>query len=260
MSTPPDAIIETPVGDTVNENSTGGFPHVLVYSIGGGVLGLFILAAVIGSLTRGGGNAADVGGGAGASTTALGAQEIYEKYSPSVVQIIVFDIDGDALGSGSGFLVSPDGGLVTNKHVVDVRGAEHFEVIHEGARRGQTADFIVQHSSLDLAYLKIRRPTQDYLSLTPQLPKVGEKVFAIGNPLSLRNTISTGIVSGLREREDGHTEIQFTAPISPGSSGGPLFNDSGQVIGVTSAFIEGGQNLNLAMPIEAVVRLIEDGH
>ena len=236
----------------------GEFPYVLVYSIAGGVLGLFMLAVVIGSLTRGGGNTASVGSSAGASSTAFGAQEIYEKYSPSVVQIIVFDIDGDALGSGSGFLVSPDGGLVTNKHVIDVRGAEHFEVIREGERSGQVADFIVQHTSLDLAYLKIRRPTQDYLSLTPQLPKVGEKVFAIGNPLSLRNTISTGIVSGLREREDGHTEIQFTAPISPGSSGGPLFNDSGQVIGVTSAFIEGGQNLNLAMPIEAVVRLIED--
>ena len=243
---PPDAIMVTAAEEEIRRDPSGRFPHRIVYSTAGGVIGLLLLVWLVIAVAR------------SDSDGSLGAQQIYDKYSPAVVQLLVFDIDGDPVSRGSGFFVSPEGGLVTNRHVVDVAGAEFYKVVREGESGGQIADFIVWHRDLDLAYLKIREPTREYLELTPKLPEIGQNVYAIGNPRGLTNTISPGIVSGLRERPDGHTEIQFTAPISPGSSGGPLFNDRGQVIGVTSAFITGGQNLNLATPVEAVVRLVEE--
>jgi S1-C subfamily serine protease len=78
--------------------------------------------------------------------------------------------------------------------------------------------------------------------------QVGEEVVAIGNPLSLESTVSNGIVSAIRTVDEGKF-VQITAPISPGSSGGPLFNMSGEVVGITTSHLVGGQNLNFAIPI-----------
>jgi len=83
--------------------------------------------------------------------------------------------------------------------------------------------------------------------------QVGEEVVAIGNPLSLESTVSNGIVSAIRTVEDeGGKFLQVTAPISPGSSGGPLFNMAGEVVGITTSHLVGGQNLNFAIPINDV--------
>ena len=83
--------------------------------------------------------------------------------------------------------------------------------------------------------------------------QVGEEVVAIGNPLSLESTVSNGIVSAIRTvEEEGGKFLQITAPISHGSSGGPLFNMAGEVVGITSAVIVGGENLNFAIPIDDV--------
>ena len=83
--------------------------------------------------------------------------------------------------------------------------------------------------------------------------QVGEEVVAIGNPLSLESTVSNGIVSAIRTVEDeGGKFVQITAPISPGSSGGPLFNMAGEVVGITTSHIKGGENLNFAIPINDV--------
>lgn len=88
---------------------------------------------------------------------------------------------------------------------------------------------------------------------------MGEEVVAIGNPLSLESTVSNGIVSGIRSAEElGGKFLQVTAPISPGSSGGPLFNMAGQVIGITTLYLKGGENLNFAIPINDVKRLLVD--
>src|ERR1035438_8100458 len=80
--------------------------------------------------------------------------------------------------------------------------------------------------------------------------QVGEEVVAIGNPLSLESTVSNGIISGIRTvEEEGGKFVQVTTPISPGSSGGPLFNMAGEVVGITTLYLEGGENLNFAIPI-----------
>ena len=87
--------------------------------------------------------------------------------------------------------------------------------------------------------------------------QVGEDVVAIGNPLSLESTVSNGIVSGIRTvEEEGGKFLQVTAPISPGSSGGPLFNMAGEVVGITTMYLKGGENLNFAIPINDAKRLL----
>lgn len=86
--------------------------------------------------------------------------------------------------------------------------------------------------------------------------KVGEDVATIGSPGGLENTISTGIVSGLRSLSGEHDYIQMTAPISPGSSGGPLLNTNGEVIGITTFLVRGGQNLNFCIPINYAKRML----
>jgi S1-C subfamily serine protease len=87
--------------------------------------------------------------------------------------------------------------------------------------------------------------------------QVGEEVVAIGNPLSLESTVSSGIVSAIRPTEvQGHKFLQITAPISPGSSGGPLFNMAGEVVGITTSRMKEGQNLNFAIPINDVKPLV----
>lgn len=89
--------------------------------------------------------------------------------------------------------------------------------------------------------------------------KKGEDVVAIGSPLGQKNTVSTGVLSGRWYNDvSGVDELQFTAPISQGSSGGALFNNGGEVVGITSATLSNGQNLNLAIPIEEVIALYKE--
>jgi S1-C subfamily serine protease len=86
---------------------------------------------------------------------------------------------------------------------------------------------------------------------------VGEEVVAIGNPLSLESTVSNGIISGIRTvEEEGGKFLQVTTPISPGGSGGPLFNMAGEVVGITTVYIKSGENLNFAIPINDAKRLL----
>jgi len=175
----------------------------------------------------------------------------------SIVLIIVSDSSGREIKTGSGFIVSSDGQIVTNYHVISgghsakakLGSGAFFEV--EGALAVSRDD--------DLAILKVAGtqlpalPLGDSDALT-----LGEHVVSIGSPLGLSGSVSDGIVSGLRE-EAGARIIQTTAPASPGNSGGPLLNMSGQAIGVIAFKLRGGENLNFAVPIKAVRRLLDAG-
>ena len=110
----------------------------------------------------------------------------------------------------------------------------------------------------DLAIIKIHGKTFRTLTLgnSDQI-QVGEEVVAIGNPLGLELTVSNGILSGVRtSKEQGGKFLQTTAPISPGSSGGPLFNMLGEVVGINTMYLEGGENLNFAIPVNDAKRLL----
>ncbi len=191
------------------------------------------------------------------------AKEIFEEYGKAIVTIGSEDLYGD-FGFGSGFLISPTGLLVTNYHVIGDADKVVVAVINNGIDLYDVISIIAYDSIEDIAILKIRKEGSYY---SPEnLPYVvmgnsdsietGERIFAIGNPEGFNNTISDGIISQIREFEKGIKSFQITAPISMGSSGGALFNEKGEVIGITDSIYTSGQNINFAIPINYVKDLI----
>jgi hypothetical protein len=167
----------------------------------------------------------------------------------AIVSIVMSGKDGHPLAQGSGFLVSKDGLIVTNYHVI-AEGTSAVVKFPDGAF--YIVDGVLAPDKIrDLAIIKIHGKTFRTLTLgNSDRVQVGEEVVAIGNPLSLESTVSNGIVSGIRTvPEQGGKFLQTTAPISPGSSGGPLFNMRGEVIGVNTMYLKGGENLNFAIPV-----------
>jgi S1-C subfamily serine protease len=174
----------------------------------------------------------------------------------AIVSIVMSDKDGKAIAQGSGFVVSKDGMIVTNYHVI-AEGSSAVVKLPDGAVY-LVDGVLASDKARDVAVIKAHGENFRTLTLgNSDRVQVGEEVVAIGNPLSLESTVSNGIVSAIRTVEDkGGKFVQITAPISPGSSGGPLFNLAGEVVGITSAGIKGGENLNFAIPINDVKPLI----
>jgi len=208
--------------------------------------------------------------------------ELYERLTPSVVNISVLIADpgrgGHFLGidsytplresRGSGVVLTTDGAVLTNHHVVS--GARQVQVqLADG--RSFPASVVGAHEGSDLALLQIE--SDDELQLQPAVLgnsdelRVGEWVFAIGNPFGLNHSLTTGIVSYLG-RPAGNEEllfdfIQTDTAINPGNSGGPLFNLSGEVIGISSAVLGNAQGIGFCIPIDIAKKvvpvLMEDG-
>jgi len=178
--------------------------------------------------------------------------ELAARLQDQVVLVRVFDNAGKQVALGSGVAVGRNL-VLTNLHVV--RGGAKATVV-----AGPGPEWVVEGSVgwdevNDLALLKVEGElTPAELGDSDSL-RVGQKVVAVGNPLGLRATVSDGIVSGLRDF-NGRKLIQTTAPISPGSSGGGLFDLEGRLVGITTACVEGGQNLNLAVPVNVAKNLL----
>lgn len=212
--------------------------------------------------------------------------DVAEQSSDSVVSIVIsrqltrlernylgVTEEGETqVGSGSGFIISEDGLIVTNSHVVDEEDSTYTVVFNDGSTI--EAEIIDRDPLLDIAILKID-PEQTDFEIKP-LPlgnsdsiKVGQSVIAIGNSLGrFSNTVSTGIISGLSRdivasSEDGSNAerltgvIQTDASINPGNSGGPLLDVEGNVIGVNVAVAEDAENIGFAIPIDLVMPAIE---
>lgn len=174
----------------------------------------------------------------------------------SIVLILVHDRDGGVIATGSGIMVARDGYILTNDHVV--RGGCYYSVrIENDDQAYRTDELIKYHSRLDLALLRIPRRL-DPLPIYQGRKKLvrGQSVAAIGSPLGLFNSISDGIISGFRTI-NGVDMIQFTAPISNGSSGGAVLNRYGEVIGISTAGFDRGQNINLAVRYESIQLFIQ---
>jgi S1-C subfamily serine protease len=176
----------------------------------------------------------------------------------AIVSIVMSDKDSHAIAQGSGFLISNDGVILTNYHVI-AEGSSAVVKLPDGTL--YVVDGVLASDKVrDVAVIKAHGENFRTLTLgdSDQL-QVGEEVVAIGNPLSLESTVSNGIVSGLRTVEDkGGKFLQVTTPISPGSSGGPLFNVAGEVVGITTMYLAGGENLNFAIPINDAKRMLLD--
>jgi len=164
----------------------------------------------------------------------------------------VFTVDAYS-DIGSGFVFGDQSAVITNYHVVDVvwRSGRRTVRLHRGNQEfaGQVTQV---NEAFDLALIHVDG-TFPQLPKASVVPAVGDPIIVVGSPLGLDGTVSTGIVSGLRNDGPQHF-VQFSAPISPGSSGGPVVNERGEVIGVTEmkAFETGAEGLSFAIPIEQV--------
>lgn len=170
-------------------------------------------------------------------------------------------------GLGSGFFVSADGHLITNFHVVEGETKLAVTVFRKSGdefkrEKLEDVDIVATNPFLDLALLKVApkegfKPVVTYIAEDDELHD-GDTVFAIGNPLGLERSVSEGIVSRRNRAEEGLAYIQTTTQINPGNSGGPLFNNRGQVVGVTNMKIMGGEGLGFAIPARYVIDFLKN--
>ena len=179
------------------------------------------------------------------------AEQIYAECSPAVFQIIVYTQRGDAYGQGSGFFIDAGGTAVTNYHVLEE--AYTAQAILSDGRSFDINGVLYADAEMDYAVFKVNGSGFATLPVgNSSTVKGGETIYTLGNPRGMTNTISNGIVSN--PVSDYQRMISITAPISSGSSGGALINAYGEVIGVTTGTITDSQNLNLAVPINTVIR------
>ena len=189
------------------------------------------------------------------SANAQSPQQIAKKALASTVLLVMEDANGQPLSLGSGFFVK-NGQVATNLHVVKGASRGYAKLVNQKTKydiEGITAVDVER----DLVILKISVPEAQVISLgDSDTVQVGTPIYAVGNPRGLEGTFSQGIISSIRKVGTDKI-LQLTAPISPGSSGGPVLNDKGHVIGVSVATFRGGQNLNFAIPSNYLKKLME---
>lgn len=190
------------------------------------------------------------------SKSTISAQEVYDKCSPAVFMIETYDMDGDLFATGSGFLIHSNGTAVTNFHVLE--NAFQAKAVLTDGTKVAVKGVLEYNSQEDWAVIQLdSQKAYPFLSVGNSTQvKGGQKIFTIGNPMGLTNTISEGLVSNPKRLVGEQTFIQISAPISEGSSGGALLNETGEVIGVTTAGYIVGQNLNFAVPIHTIKQAV----
>lgn len=189
------------------------------------------------------------------TNASISAREIFSSISPSVVYIETYDQFESFLAGGSGFVVDSNGKILTNFHLID--GAYSAKVTMDDGTVYNVSKVLAYDIDNDIAVLRINVTGLKAVILgDSDLINTGDKIYTIGNPFGLENTISDGLISSKSRTIGKGTYIQISAPISSGSSGGVLLNEQALVIGVTSLGIDGGQNLNFAIPINLVKPLL----
>lgn len=182
-----------------------------------------------------------------ATAAAETPEQVFKQVSPSVVVIQVSGSDGKPIGQGSGVAIQK-GVLITNCHVAN--SGPKLEV--DEANNKLSATVLFADTDADLCELSVPHLTTPSITLGRSHDlQVGQTVYAVGAPEGLELTISSGLISGLRSGGI----IQTSAPISPGSSGGGLFDEQGRLIGITTFYFSEGQNLNFAMPVDWIADL-----
>lgn len=193
----------------------------------------------------------------------LGGEEIFNKYNSAV--FMIFNSDGVSGCQGSGFFISSDGLAVSNYHVFKgyTKGAEIIKLSDGNTYKIKE---VVGHGNMDseggdyndyfVFRVELNGVRVNYIPIAKELAKVGQKAYAIGSPLGLENTFSSGEISQIRDM-DGHKIYQISVPIDHGSSGGVLLNQYGEAIGITSAGMESAANLNFAIDIHEIDYLLK---
>jgi S1-C subfamily serine protease len=195
--------------------------------------------------------------GLNAANEAPDLRALAKQTRPAVYLLVLQYEDGKTIGAGTGFLVSADGLLVTNQHVV----AEAHTIIAKAENGGlfPVTRIIDTDPRNDLALIQFNAKDLPFLSLAPDgSAEAGTRIAIIGSPLGLEGTLTEGIVSARRRLpKEKRDVIQISAPISQGSSGSPVLDSQGRVIGVASFLLQDGQALNFASPSEQLRKLLE---
>jgi len=180
--------------------------------------------------------------------------DLVKRIKPSAVAIETFDAKGNTISRGSGFFVAADK-IVTNRHVIDKSARAEVHLMN--GKKYPVKGVIAVDGEGDLALLQVEIPAGMAMPLPiiQRVPQEGESIVVIGNPYGLEGSVSNGIVSAVREISGYGKIIQITAPISPGSSGSPVVNMFGQVIGIATLQAAEGQSLNFAVPSERIAQL-----
>lgn len=188
-------------------------------------------------------------------------KELVQTFGEAVVQVRT------PSGSGSGFIIDEEGHCITNCHVIEGETKITVDIFEQsgGAIRERSitdVEIVALTPFLDLALLKLPNPDNRkfahvFLGFIEDM-RQGDTAFAVGNPLGLTRSVTQGIISNSRRNVDGQVYLQTTAQISPGNSGGPLFNSRGQVIGVTNMKIPMGEGLGFAIPVNYVMDFLRN--
>ena len=194
--------------------------------------------------------------GLNAANEAPDLRALAKQTRPAVYLLVLQDEDGKTIGAGTGFLVSADGLLVTNQHVV----AEAHTIIAKAENGGlfPVTRIIATDPRNDLALIQLNAKGLPFLTLAPDgSAEAGTRIAIIGSPLGLEGTLTEGIVSARRRLpKEKRDVLQISAPISQGSSGSPVLDSQGRVIGVASFLMQDGQSLNFASPSEKLRALL----
>jgi len=180
--------------------------------------------------------------------------ELVKRIKPSAVAIETFDSRGNTLTRGSGFFIASDR-IITNQHVID--RSSRVEIHLLDGKKFPVRGVLAVDGESDLAVLQVNVPPElaTPLPIVKTVPQEGESIVVVGNPYGLEGSVSNGIVSAVREISGYGRIIQITAPISPGSSGSPVVNMRGEVIGVATLQAAEGQSLNFAVPADRIGQL-----
>lgn len=186
----------------------------------------------------------------------LAISDVARRCLPGVVSIKTKDKEGKEMGMGSGFIISQDGFIVTNFHVIAESSDAEIKI---GEDIFKEVYLVKAVPDLDIAVLKINAKHLAALPIGDSDKLVnGQFVITLGNPWGFERSVSSGIVSALRSKGEMKL-IQLTAPVSPGSSGGPLLNEYAEVVGITTiASLFMAQNLNFAIPINYLNKIIKE--
>ncbi len=186
--------------------------------------------------------------------TELTAREIIQRYKPAIVRIENFI--GTSKRTGTGFFVTAEGRIATNLHVIIGGGLLRVKLRDDSMHAVKRVVAIDQARDLAIIEIDVEKPMPIVDLGDSGIVAPGDSVVAVGNPMRFDYTVSDGLISAVRIIDETIL-LQISAPISPGSSGGPLFNSFGEVVGVANIAIIGGQNLNFGVPINYLKPMLE---